>query len=463
MKIKRFTYLILITSMLACNVVTSMLVPPTATPAPTATLTITPTATPEPLTPAYIPPNCQNIPLATVSPATVLAQPTSEVQANPQISQELQLDIFKKTVEVIEQVYLYPDFNGKDWPAIVLKYQAEVQAGLSTEAFYSTMQSMVRELGDEHSSFQSPARVAEDSTELAGTSEFVGVGIYILPQIDKGQVTLISVVPDSPAEQGGLKSHDSILAVDDHPIVKNGELYIYLARGLECSATVLTVKSPGQEARDVMLVRERIQSPSLIVAHLVATTDGSRIGYIFIPSFFDRTLPPQIEEALTNFGPLDGLILDNRLNGGGSSDVLEPILSFFTAGTLGSFVSRQDSRPLVINPNSIHNSQDVPLVILVGEDTVSFGEIFSGALQDSGRAQIVGQTSLGNVETLHGYDFEDGSRMWIAEETFNPAISHANWEVTGIIPDIEAYADWDTFIFENDPSIAAALTLLGHQ
>jgi carboxyl-terminal processing protease len=126
-------------------------------------------------------------------------------------------------------------------------------------------------------------------------------------------------------------------------------------------------------------------------------------------------------------------------------------------------VSRAESRPLVINPDSIYNSQDVPLVVLVGQDTVSFGEIFSGILQDSGRAKIVGQTTLGNVETLHGYDFDDGSRMWIAEEKFDPAISHANWEATGIIPDVEAYADWDTFIFENDPSVAAALTLLGHK
>lgn len=469
MKLKRLFYLILITSMLACNFVTGMLIPPTAAPTPTVTATVTatftasPTVTPTPLTPAYIPPNCQNTALATVSPAEAIAQPAPDIQTNPEVLKETQLAIFAKAVDVIEQVYLYPDFNGKDWPAIVAKYQAEVKTGLSTEAFYTAMQAMLQELGDEHSSFQSPIDVAAANAELSGNNEFVGVGIYVLPQIDKGQVTLISVVPYSPAEQGGLKAHDSILAVDDYPIVNNGELYIYLARGPECSATVLTVKSPGEEPRKVMLVRERIQGPSLIEARLAATTDGSRIGYILIPSFFDRTLPGQIETALTNFGPLDGLILDNRMNGGGSSDVVEPILSFFTTGTPGRFLSRTDSRPFIIHANPILNSQDVPLVILVGEDTASFGEIFSGALQDSGRAQIVGQTTLGNVETLHGYDFEDGSRMWIAEEKFVPAISHANWEETGIIPDVEAYADWDTFTFENDPSIAAAIALLGHQ
>ena len=410
MKIKRFSYIFLIAAMLACNFVTSRFTPPTATPAPTLTATL------EPLAPAYIPSICQNIALATVPPATALVQPTPELQANPEISQDLQQKVFTETVDVIEEVYVYPDFNGNDWPAIVSKYQAKMDTGLDTENFYSEMQSMITELGDEHSSFQSPVDVAEAKANLAGSNDYVGVGIYALPQLDKEQVTIISVFPDSPAEHGGLKAHDTILSVDGLPIVDNGESYVYLARGPECSATVLTIKSPGQEPRDVLLVRQRIQSPLLIDARLVPTTDGSRIGYIFIPTFFDQTIPQQMEDALNNFGPLDGLILDNRLNGGGSSDVLEPILAFFTSGNLGQFVSRKDSRPLQISANPIQNSQEVPLIVLVSEETVSFGEVFAGVLKDSGRAKIVGQTSLGNVEILSGYDFDDGSQLWIAKE-----------------------------------------------
>lgn len=457
MKIKRFSYTLLIAAMLACNFVTDRLAPPTATPAATFTATL------EPLTPAHIPPSCQNIDIATIPPATALAQPTSELQANPEISQELQRKVFDDVVHTIEQVYVYEDFNGNDWPSIVSKYQTKIDAGLDTENFYSEMRAMLTELDDEHSSFESPLDVAASEADLAGTNDFVGVGIYVLPQLDKNQAVIISVFPDSPAEYGGLKAHDALLAVDGLAIVVNGESYVHLARGPECSATVLTVQSPGQEPRDVMLVRQRIQSPLLIDARLVPTDDGSRIGYIFIPTFFDQTIPGQIEDALNNFGPLDGLILDNRLNGGGSSTVVEPILAFFTSGNLGQFVSRKDSRLLQISADPIQNSQDVPLIVLVSEETVSFGEIFAGALGDSGRAKIVGQTSLGNVETLHGYDFDDGSRIWIAEETFDPSFSHANWEETGIVPDVEIHADWDTFIFETDPAVAAALTLLGQK
>lgn len=458
MKIKGFSYILLIASMLACNFVTSKLNPPTATPlAPTLTATV------DALAPAYIPASCQNIAPATISPATALAQPTPLVQANPEISKEIQQKVFEEVVEVIDEVYLYPDFNGNDWPAIVSKYRARIAEGLDTESFYSEVQSMITELGDDHSGFESPMDVAAAEADLAGSNKYVGVGMYVLPQLDKNQAAIISVFPDSPAEYGGLKAHDTILAIDGHPIVENGENFTYLARGPECSATILTVKSPGQQPREVILLREPIQSPLLIDARLVPTTDGSRIGYIFIPTFYDQTIPDQIEDALNDFGPLDGLILDNRLNGGGSSDVLEPILAFFASGNLGQFVSRKDSSPLQISANPIQNSQDVPLIVLVSEETVSFGEVFSGALGDIGRAQIVGQTSLGNVEILHGYDFEDGSRLWIAEDTFDPPVSDENWEETGIIPDVEAHADWDTFIFETDPAIAASLSLLGHE
>ncbi|NOH04785.1 MAG: hypothetical protein HND47_23850 [Chloroflexi bacterium] len=138
------------------------------------------------------------------------------------------------------------------------------------------------------------------------------------------------------------------------------------------------------------------------------------------------------------------------------------MLSFFASGRLGNFTSRRESNPLTIEAEPIHNSQTVPLVVLVSEETASFGEIFSGVLRDAGRAKIVGAPTLGNVEILHGYEFDDGSNLWIAEETFVAANSSENWEETGIVPDVIAYADWDTFTFENDPSIQAAVRLLGH-
>jgi carboxyl-terminal processing protease len=429
---------------------------------PTDTSVPTLTSSPIPPTPVvYIPPACQGKPVATVSPDITSAFPTPTLEPNPPITKQEQLKVFDELVSKVNEVYLYPDFNGVDWDAIVADYRSRVENGLDTEAFYTEMENLISELGDEHSQFQSPAVVAQTETELSGKNDFVGVGALILPQVEKGQVTILAVFPDSSAEHGGLAQHDSILAVDGVPLVEEGVAHPERVRGPECSAVVLTVQSPGGEPRDITFIRSRITSSIPIDARLVPTGDGSRIGYIFLPTFFDETIPGQVGQALEDFGPLDGLILDNRMNGGGSSDVVEPILSHFAEGTLGHFVSRNAERPLEINADPINNSQTVPLIILVSEDTVSFGEIFSGLLQDTGRAKIIGQATLGNVETLHGYSFSDGSRTWIAEERFDPLVSHADWEKNGIQPDVMANADWDTFTFENDPAIAAALTLWG--
>ena len=460
MKRKRIVFGFLILSLLSCNYVTQMILPPTPTPTPTLTPTASPTLTPVPLVPAFIPPECTSTPLATIPPETALVQPTLESEANANISQGEQLQVFEELARIVDDVYVYPNYNGKDWNEIQSRYKAKIEAGLDTESFYREMQAMIEELQDEHSFFLSPLEVKQSEAELKGEADFVGVGIYSLPDIKRQHLVVISTFPGSPAEYGGIGPHDSILLVDGAPLeLETGNRL----RGPACSAVVVTVQSPGESPREVMLVRQAIHGGLDIESRLVQTTDGSKIGYIFIPTFFDETIPPQIENALNEFGQLDGLILDVRLNGGGSSSVVEPILEHFVTGTLGRFVSRADSRPMNIDANPIHNSQTVPIVVVVSQDTASFGEIFAGVLRDSRGAKIVGETSLGNVEVLRGYDFDDGSQVWIASETFFPEHSEGNWEETGIVPDVQAFAEWDTFYFETDPSVAAAVQLLGHQ
>ena len=412
--------------------------------------------------PQYVPPACQGKPISVVPRAVALAQTPMEVRTNPAIASSNQLKLFDELVKIINDVYIYPDFNGLDWPSIVAAFRAKVVRGLDTETFYAEMEKFVLRLGDEHSYFESPVKAAADKASLAGLNNYVGIGAQFKPMPEKKRVAILAVFPGSSAEHGGLQQHDALLAVDGLPVVEKGTVYQQRTRGPECSAAVLTVQSPGQQPRDVRLVRYQISAPVPVYARLVTTTDRSRIGYIFLPSFFDATIPGQVKKALLTFGPLDGLIIDNRMNSGGSSKVLLPVLSYFTSGTLGHFVSRTTSRPLQITADAINNSQKVPMIILVSKDTVSYGEIFSGALQDTGRARIVGQRTLGHVETLHGYPFVDGSQAWIAQERFDPAHSHADWKRTGIKPDIEAYADWDTFTFQNDPAVAAAVKLLGH-
>ena len=454
---KRILWGILIVSMLSCNYLNRMLIPATPTPPPTATLL--PTLTPEPLKPSFFPPECASVPLATAIPGATSEIATPELEPNPRISKVEQLDIFNELTEAVSEMYVYPDYNGRNWDRIQARYRAMIEVGLDTESFYSAMREMIYELGDEHSAFFSPNEVEEMDRELEGNLEFVGIGISGQTDLKRGRHIVVSTFPGSAADNSGIKPHDAILKVDGLPVTEDSG---YSLRGPKCSAVVMTVQSPGEEPRDVMLIRHTVQGGLEIDARLVATTDGSKVGYIFIPTFFDEGIPEQIDRALENFGYLDGLILDVRSNDGGSNIVVDPIFAHFVSGQLGQFVSREESYPLTVEADPIANSLTVPLVVVVSKDTVSYGEIFAGVLRDQGRAKITGETSLGNVEVMYPYDFQDGSRAWIASATFQPENSDVNWEETGIITDFTAFAPWDTFTFETDPSIAAALTLLGH-
>ena len=467
MKIKKIVFGFLILSLLSCNYVTQMIVPPTATQTATTlpTSTSLPTETPAAsqtavsLVPAFIPPECATVPLATVAP-DITSQATPEVDTNPEISKSEQLKIIDDVNGIVKQVYVYPDYNGKDWKAIETQYRAKVEAGLDTETFYMEMQNMIDQLGDEHSSFLSPLEVEASEEELKGDTQFVGIGVYGNFDSEHKRISVIETFPNSSAEHAGIKPHDSLLTADNQPVLDDHTNRIL---GPACSAVILTVQAPGEEPRQIMLIRHNIEGNVRIDARLVPTTDGSKIGYIFIPSFFDETIPPQIEKALNDFGTLDGLILDVRMNGGGISTVANAVMSFFASGRLGRFASRDDSRTLRVDADPIQNSQTVPLAVIVDTGTASYGEIFAGIMRDSRGAKVTGETSLGNVELLHGFDFDDGSQLWLAAERFYPAHTKDNWEETGIVTDIEAFAPWDTFTFETDPSIAAALALLGHQ
>ncbi|HEY5140710.1 MAG TPA: S41 family peptidase, partial [Methylococcales bacterium] len=184
-------------------------------------------------------------------------------------------------------------------------------------------------------------------------------------------------------------------------------------------------------------------------------------------TFMDATVDEQVTQAMQDMtanAPLDGLILDNRMNSGGSSTVLEPLLGNFIGGTLGYFVQHSEQFPLQIKNNDINGSSQLPLVVLVGHGTMSFGEIFAGILQDTRRAYIIGTTTDGNVEILRGYDFEDGSQLWLANETFLPLNNpEQDWEKSGIIPDLIVTGDFDQFSLNTDPCIIAAIHYFSDQ
>ena len=389
-----------------------------------------------------------------------LQQPTPTPTLSP-IGAGLQTDIFEELWSIVNEEYLYDDFNGVDWDEVYQRYQQLVADGLDTEAFYLAMDEMLFELGDEHSVYLNPLEVAAEEAEFAGSNDYVGIGVWLQFYPEKDKAVVLLTFPGGPAEQAGIKSHDSILSVEGVPLDDEDGAALDLLLGIEGSEVTFEVQSPGEEPRQMTVPRGRIISSIPVPYEALTTPGGKRIGYIIIPTFSDSTVDKQVGDALaalTQEGPLDGIILDNRLNGGGWDNVAANTLGYFTSGLVGHFANREGEEAFRVPRKNVGGSAELPLAVLVGPDTVSFGEIFSGVLKDQGRATIIGETTSGNVEVLWGYTFDDGSRAWIAHDRFVPVNNpEADWEHLGIIADIEAPSAWDEHILETDPGVQAAL------
>lgn len=407
-------------------------IPPTATPTPRPSPTPPPTTTP------------------TISPSPI------------------HFRVFENLWQAVNENYLYSDFNGQDWNSIRLEYRQRIEQGLSNEDFYACMGEMISLLNDDHSVFLSPEDAAREDSEFAGENNFVGIGILTAAIPERNRISIILTFPDSPAERAGLRPHDSILEADGVPVLDENGTRRNLLRGPAGTEVTLTVQSPGEEPRQVKVVRNQVNGPVPVSYSLLESPQGRKIGYILLTTFADETTDEQVAvaiEQLSQEGSLEGLVIDNRYNSGGADDVAREVLSYFTSGVLGYFVDREQiPRPMQVIGTDLNGSSRLPIAVLIGSETMSFGEIFAGVLSDAGRAFLIGKPTEGNIELLWGYDFEDGSRAWIAQETFRPANRpEQNWEIDGIMPDQVVVSNWDEVTLETDPVIQAALDYLDNR
>ncbi len=419
----------------------------TFTPLPTFTPTATATSTPSPT------------PIQTFTPTvtpTDTPTPTPAPTTSPQ-----KFALFEEIWKTVKEQYVYEDFNGVDWLAVYQEFFARLSLGVSSKGFYAAMREMIARLNDDHSVFFSPSEVEEQLAIYEGEKAYSGIGVFTLPVIEKRYVTVILPFRDSPAEKAGLQPHDRILAVNGQPIITEDGQVQDLLNGSEGTYLTLTVQTPGQEPRYVSLKRERVEASVPVPYHIFTTPAGKRIGYLLVVSFSDRNVDERVGKALKNMtaeAPLDGLILDLRANQGGEYGTASNVLSYFTAGRLGYFTDRYGKRRWwSVSPKNVGGSQTLPLVVFVGDYTISFGEVVAGVLQDRGRAYLIGEVTEGNVELLWGYRFRDGSVLFLAHERFVPANRpEQDWEMNGIIPDLVVPTDWDEITLTQDLALEVA-------
>jgi len=403
--------------------------------------------------------------ISPIQPASALATQSARVAA-PQRSPAQQLRVFQKLWKIVNDNYIYPNFNGIDWQAKKVEIEAQINAGVDDSQFYFMLRKLIESLNDQHSVFL-PPYVAEEIFDLYfNTGAYEGVGLVTALNREKHYLYVLQVVPGSSAERAGIRPHDHILTIGGYPAVdRDGYSQSFLLLGPVGSPVALTVQTADGATRSFDLPRETLPSLELVDARLLPNAGERKIGYLNIPTFFSETIDKRTRaglQALMNQagGKLDGLVIDMRINSGGSIVALGNTLGFFSRGNLGRFSTRKGPKGgLSARGENIGNSQTVPIVVLIGPDTASAAEIFAGALQAKGRAKLIGQSSAGNIEGLRTYVFEDNSLLFIAEQSFKLPNGY-NWEGVGLQPVVTTAGAWDEITYDNDPAIAAAVNTL---
>jgi carboxyl-terminal processing protease len=265
------------------------------------------------------------------------------------------------------------------------------------------------------------------------TGNYGGVGLEV--SMDKGFVTIISPMDDTPAQRAGIEPGDVILQIDDVTI-KGMSLSetIEAMRGEPGSDVQLSIAREGEtQPLEITITRQIIQVASVKQRLL---EDG--FGYIRIAQFQSAT-GQEVRSAvdkLTEEGKLFGLVLDLRNNPGGLlqtavevSDVfIDDGLIVYTEGRLSQSAQRY-------NASTLDRTGGVPLIVLVNEGTASASEIVAGALQDHQRAVIMGTSTFGkgSVQTVLPLNNEIAIKLTTALY-FTP--NGRSIQAEGIVPDI---------------------------
>lgn len=306
------------------------------------------------------------------------------------------------------------------------------------KVIYGAIDGMLDRL-DEHSGFFAPGRYKRLREDTEG--EFGGVGISLAALRSGGNrgaryPVVEALMPGSPAARAGVRVGDRLLSVDGRTTAgthHRAEDWHSRLRGRSGTRVTIEIeRSLSGEVHGLVLVRERVKVPT-VEWHPVQPG----IGYIAISKFQDAT-SEDVRTALQSLRPnqLQALILDLRNNPGGILDQAVQVADLFLKegtivtirGRLGTRVEREVAR----HPGTWTNLQ---ILVLIDQASASATEILAGALQDHGRAVLMGLPSFGKGSVQTFFDLSDGSGLKLTTARYYTPAGQT-LEATGIMPDI---------------------------
>ena len=286
---------------------------------------------------------------------------------------------------------------------------------------------------DPYSSFLTPGQLSEVYSQIEGN--FVGLGIE-LKTIGQ-RLTIIRVIPNSPAEEAGIKDGDTIIAVDGQSVeTMSTDKAANLLQGVEGSEVRLTLLRPNQETYLTTATRRRVDVPSIEQVKIVDPKLG--IGYLKL-TCFQKSTARDLDAALWSLhrqGMRRGLIMDLRGNPGGLLvTAVEVVDKFVKQGTIVSTRGRNVREAFTYSAHA-DNTWGVPLVVLIDGDSASAAEIFAGAIRDHARGTIIGTKSYGkgSVQGIFPLHSSGAGMRLTTAKFYSP--KNLPFSLRGVTPDI---------------------------
>lgn len=275
---------------------------------------------------------------------------------------------------------------------------------------------------------------AFQTEKLADQGEMVGVGITVRKQED-GYINITEVRENSPAAENGIESGDVIVAVDDVDVLTLGyEQAMSNIQGEEGSLVSLTVRRNGVD-NQYQMARRKMEIPSVTGEML-----ENQVGYIKLTEFHGKT-PDQFKaklDELISAGAKE-LIFDVRDNGGGLLTSVSGVLNYLLPeGDMATATYKNGTKKVIVHTDGLHEV-DMPMIVLVNQNTASSAELFAAALRDNGKAKLVGTTTFGKGIMQSTYTLLDGSAVTITT-AFYETSKTPNYHGVGLKPNFEVAA-----------------------
>lgn len=334
-----------------------------------------------------------------------------------------------------------------------VKSEHFVRNTADTKLFYGALAGIVSALDDPYSVFFDPELSKKFDESLSGS--FDGIGAEIGAK--NNQLQIVAPLPESPAEGAGLRSGDKILAIDKRMTTGMSVDYaVSLIRGKRGTKVTLTIYRDGEKKeRDITIKRDTIR-----IASVTWKVMDGNVGYLKI-AHFNQDTEEKFKEAVKDLlaKRVGGIVLDVRNNPGGYLDTAVQVAGYWV-----------DGKPVVIEQYSNQKKDeytsrvrallaDMKTVVLVNEGSASASEIVAGALQDYGKAVLIGKKTFGKGSVQDLQHLKDGSSLKLTiAKWLTPKGRSIDEE--GVKPDIEVELK-DSDIEQNkDPQLEKALEVV---